>query len=250
MSTGQRLSALLAVCLAAATTTSCATSETPDSTAIHEEPESTVHNSLTDAEREAGWRLLFDGKTLDGWRSYYSVDLPGGWRVEQGTLHRFESGGEIITQDEFANFELSLDWRVAEGGNSGIFYLAGLGSDNIFMSAPEMQVLDDERHPDGQNPLTSAGANYGLYPAPRGIVKPAGEWNHARIMVDSNQVEHWLNGVKIVDYVLGSAEWADLVKNSKFNEWPEYGTARSGHIGLQDHGDPVWYRDIKIRAIG
>lgn len=247
----RKLSVHLAVFLAAVGLfMTCATSETPETSAISEAPASTTHNSLTDAEREAGWRLLFDGETLDGWRSYYSDDLPGGWRVEQGTLHRFDGGGDIITQDEFANFELSLDWRVAEGGNSGIFYLAALGSDNIFMSAPEMQVLDDAGHPDGQDPLTSAGSNHGLHPAPRGVVKPAGEWNHARIVVDSGRVEHWLNGVKMVEYVLGSVEWTVLVKNSKFNEWPEYGTARSGHIGLQDHGDPVWYRDIKLREIG
>ncbi|MFQ5529791.1 MAG: DUF1080 domain-containing protein [Gemmatimonadota bacterium] len=210
----------------------------------------TVHNALSADEREGGWILLFDGATLDGWRSYYSESPPPGWRVEAGTLHRFDGGGDIVTLDEFANFELSLEWRVADAGNSGIFYLAALGSDNIFMSAPEMQVLDDARHPDGRDPLTSAGANYGLYPAPRGVVKAAGVWNHARIVVQDGRVEHWLNGEKVVEYTLGGPEWTELVKNSKFNDWPEYGTARSGHIGLQDHGDPVWYRNIKLRVIG
>jgi hypothetical protein len=210
----------------------------------------TVQNTLTDAERDAGWRLLFNGESLDGWRSYYSLELPDGWRAEHGTLHRFSGGGDIVTTDAFANFELSLDWRVADGGNSGIFYLAALGSDNIFMSAPEMQVLDDAGHHDGQDPLTSAGSNYGLYPAPRGVVNPAGEWNHAVIVIETGRVEHWLNGVKMLEYVLGSEEWTDLVKASKFNDWPEYGLARSGHIGLQDHGDPVWYRNIKLRVIG
>lgn len=209
-----------------------------------------MHNTLTDAEREAGWELLFDGETLDGWRGYHDPGLPQNWGIEDGTMHRFDSGGDIITRDTFSNFELSLEWKVAEGGNSGIFYLAELGYEGIWESAPEMQVLDDERHADGQSPLTSAGANYGLYAAPRGVVNPAGEWNHARIVVDGDYVEHWLNGKLVVEYVLGSAEWAALVANSKFDQWPDYGTARSGHIGLQDHGDPVWYRNIKIRTTG
>lgn len=207
-----------------------------------------VHNTLTEAERDAGWQLLFDGETLDGWRGYYSEDLPDGWRVEDGTIHRFGGGGDIVSNGEYSSFELAVDWKVAEAGNSGIFYLAALGSDAIFMSAPEMQVLDDGGHSNGADPLTSAGANYGLYPAPRGVVYPAGEWNRARIVVSGDQVEHWLNDVRVVEYELGSEEWAELVANTKFSEWPEYGTARSGHIGLQDHGDPVWYRNIKIRV--
>jgi 3-keto-disaccharide hydrolase len=209
-----------------------------------------THNTLSDAERAAGWHLLFDGKTLDGWRGYYSEELPDGWRARDGMLERFGGGGDIMTVPEFTNFELTLEWRLEEGGNSGIFYLAATGSDNIFMVAPEMQVLDDAVHPDGQNPLTSAGANYGLHPAPRGVVHPVGEWNSIRIRVQDERVEHWLNGQKIVEYVIGSPEWTELVANSKFAQWPEYGTARTGHIGLQDHGDPVWYRDIKIREIG
>jgi len=213
-------------------------------------PEPSPHNTLTAAERDGGWRLLFDGATLDGWRGYDSEQVPDGWRVEEGTLHLAGGGGDIVTRDAFANFELSLDWRIADGGNSGIFYRAELGSEAIFMSAPEMQVLDDAGHPNGQNPLTAAGSNFGLYAAPGGVVRPAGEWNHARIVVEGDRVEHWLNGERVVEYTLGSPEWAELVRNSKFNDWPEYGTARSGHIGLQDHGDPVWYRDIKIRVIG
>ena len=154
-----------------------------------------------------------------------------------------------MTVEEFGDFELSLEWKVAEAGNSGIFYRAARGSDNIFMSAPEMQVLDDAGHADGGNPLTSAGANYGLHPATPGVVKPAGEWNEARILVDGNHVEHWLNGQKMVEYELGSPEWKELVANSKFDQWPEYGTAARGHIGLQDHGDPVWFRNIRIREL-
>jgi hypothetical protein len=228
----------------------CATSDPPDSTTTADNPEPAVHNMLTASERDAGWRLLFDGATVDGWRGYGSEEVPAGWSAKDGMLQLDGGGGDIITSEEFANFELALEWRIGEGGNSGIFYLAELGSDAIFMSAPEMQVLDDAGHPNGQDPLTAAGSNFGLYPAPPGIVRPAGEWNQARIVVEGDRVEHWLNGTRVVEYTLGSAEWADLVKNSKFDDWPEYGTARSGHVGLQDHGDPVWYRNIKIRAIG
>ena len=200
-------------------------------------------------EPEAEWRDLFDGQTLTGWRGYHSLSTPPGWRVEDGAIHFSDGKGDLVTTAEFADFELALEWRVAEGGNSGIFYLAPLGFDAIYMGAPEMQVLDDARHRDGGDPLTSAGAAYGLYPAPRGVVNPAGEWNHVRIRVLGNDIEHWLNGERIVAYTLGSAEWRKLVRESKFKEWPMYGMARRGHIGLQDHGDPVWYRNLRIRSL-
>jgi hypothetical protein len=198
---------------------------------------------------DAFWRSLFDGESLQGWRGYHSTEIPGGWRVTEGSLHFSEGKGDLITIEEFADFELSLDWRVSEGGNSGIFYRAALGYENIYMSAPEMQVLDNAGHRDGSDPLTSAGANYGLYPAARGIVRPAGEWNEVLIRVDNGHVEHWLNGHKMVAYVLGSPEWRQRVDGSKFSEWKDYGLAPSGHIGLQDHGDEVWYRNIKIREL-
>ena len=167
----------------------------------------------------------------------------------EGALTRVASGGDIVTSDRFRNFELALEWQVSEGGNSGIFYRAADGAQAIYWSAPEMQVLDDARHPDGKSPLTSAGSAYGLYPAPRGVVKPAGEWNRVRLVVNGNHVEHWLNGVKVVEYELGSADWAERVARSKFTEWPEYGKAAEGRIGLQDHGDRVAYRSVKIRVL-
>jgi hypothetical protein len=208
-----------------------------------------AHNTLSPAEQAAGWKLLFDGKSLAGWGSYEAGKPPAGWRVEDGTLTRFEAGGDIVTVDTFTDFELAIDWKISEGGNSGIFYRAAPGAKAIYESAPEMQVLDDARHRDGGSPLTSAGANYGLHPAPRGVVHAAGEWNQVRILVQGAHVEHWLNGQKIVEYTLGSPEWLALVAKSKFAAWPEYGKAAAGHIGLQDHGDRVWYRNIKLRVI-
>lgn len=209
----------------------------------------TSHNQLTPEQRAQGWRLLFDGTSLDGWRGYNRTDMPAGWQAVDGALTRVARAGDIITVEKFRSFELELEWIVRERGNSGIFYRAIETDAPIYHSAPEMQVLDDERHPDGRDPLTSAGANYGLHPAPRGIVRPAGEWNHARILVDGNRVEHWLNGQKIVEYELHSDDWKQRVAASKFNEWPLYGTAAEGHIGLQDHGDWVAFRNIRIRVL-
>ena len=207
------------------------------------------HNRLTAAERAAGWQLLFDGNSLEGWRGYNSEFMPTGWSVENGLLTRTGPGGDIITEQQFGDFELYLEWLVGPGGNSGVLVRAVEGQEEVYHGAPEMQILDDAGHPDGRSPLTSAGSNYGLHGAPRGIVKSAGEWNSARIVVVNNQVEHWLNGDKVVEYELGSADWLRRVANSKFAQWPEYGRASRGHIGIQDHGDRVSFRNLKVREI-
>ena len=206
-------------------------------------------NVLTPAEQASGWRLLFDGRTTDGWRGYKQTSAPGGWQVVDGALTRTGSGGDIITAGTFANFELSLEWKVAPGGNSGIFYRASEDTDAIYWNAPEMQVLDDARHADGQSRLTGAGAAYGLYEVPAGIVKPAGEWNAVRLVVDGRHVEHWLNGVRVVQYEFWSPDWETRVQASKFAPHPRFGRNTEGHIGLQDHGDWVAYRNIKIRVL-
>jgi hypothetical protein len=211
-------------------------------------PES-PQNMLTPEERAAGWQLLFDGKTTAGWRGYRMNSMPAGWQVVDGALTRVDSAGDIVTSNQYRNFELALEWQVAKGGNSGIFYRVSEDSEYPWRSGPEMQVLDDAVHPDGRSPLTSAGALYGLYPAPRGVVRPAGEWNAVRIVVNGHHVEHWLNGVKVVEAELGSTDWNTSVKQSKFAKMPRYGRNDSGHISLQDHGDRVAYRNIKIRTL-
>ncbi len=206
-------------------------------------------NALTTAERAAGWRLLFDGKTTAGWRGWKMDSMPSGWQVVDGTLKRVKPAADIITTDKFRNFELSLEWNIAKNGNSGIFYRASEDDDAIYWSAPEMQVLDDAGHPDGQSRLTAAGADYGLYPSPAGVVKPAGQWNQVRIVVNGKHVEHWLNGVKVVEYELGSPDWEAKVKASKFASHAHYGRNAEGYIGLQEHEYPVAFRNIKIRVL-
>lgn len=208
----------------------------------------TAPNTLTEAERADGWRLLFDGETTTGWRGFRMDAMPDGWSVVDGVLEFSGRGGDIVTDEEFGDFELVLDWRVGPAGNSGIFYRVNENVDVIYRSAPEYQLLDDAGHADGASELTLAGAAYGLYPAPRDAVRPAGEWNTARIVVRGNHVEHWLNGVQTASYELYSDDWEARVRDSKFNEWPEYGRAERGNIGLQDHGDPVSFRNIKVRV--
>ena len=178
------------------------------------------------------WRPLFDGKTTTGWRNYGKPTISDGWKVQDGSLTRVGAGGDIITNDEFKNFELTIE-----------------DTDAIYWNAVEMQVLDDAKHPDGKSPLTSAGAAYDLYPAPAGHVHPGGEWNTARLLVNGNHVEHWLNGFKMVEYELGSRDWDSKVAGSKFAPHPHFGKNAQGHIGLQDHGNVVAFRNIKIRVL-
>ena len=206
-------------------------------------------NTLTAAERSAGWRLLFDGTSTAGWRGFRMTTMPAGWQARDGALTRVSEAADIITTEQYANFELTLEWQISPKGNSGIMYRVTEADSNSYETGPEMQVLDDEGHKDGLSRLTAAGSVYGLYPAPEGLVRPAGQWNQVRIVVNGNDVEHWLNGTQVAHYVLGSPEWAALVAKSKFRQWPGYGKANVGFIALQDHGDWVAYRSIKIRVL-
>jgi 3-keto-disaccharide hydrolase len=209
----------------------------------------TALNTLTPAEQAQGWRLLFDGKTAAGWRGYRADSLPSGWQAVDGALTRVAAAGDIITREKFTNFELALEWKISVGGNSGIFYRVSEDDAAAYWSGPEMQVLDDAKHLDGLSRLTAAGADYGIYPSPAGIVKPAGEWNAVRLVVNGNHVEHWMNGVKVVEYELGSPDWEAKVRASKFARHVHYGRNATGYIGLQDHGDWVAYRNIRIRVL-
>ena len=196
------------------------------------------------------WTVLFDGKTVKGLRGYKQSGFPDSWEVVDGTLKTVPGHGvDLISEEVYKNFELELEWKVPKGGNSGIFYFATEEGDYIWQSAPEMQVVDDEKHTDGKNTLTSAGALYALIAPSTNVVKPVGEFNQVRIKVKNNHVEHWLNGTKIVEYVYGSDMMWDLVAKSKFNKMPLFAKASEGHIGLQgDHG-LIWYKNIRIRRL-
>jgi hypothetical protein len=202
------------------------------------------------AETTDDWQDLLAGNSLDAWRNYQSDSVSSGWTVQDGILKRSgRRAGDLVTRQQYADFELELEWRVETGGNSGIFFRATEDEKRIYMSAPEVQILDDNHHKDGSSPLTSAGSNYGLHPAPRGIARSAGAWNEVRLKVVGNHVTQWLNSQQIVDYTLGSEDWRKRVADSKFSAWPAYGKATRGHIGLQDHGDPVAFRNIRIRVL-
>ena len=197
----------------------------------------------------AGWRSLID-PGLTAWRGYRRQDVPAGWRVDGGVLHKDTVADDLVSRDEFGDFELAFDWKLAPGGNSGVFYRATEEYDHVYWSGPEYQLLDDAAHPDGRNPLTSAAAAYAIYAPPRGVVKPADEWNTSRLVVRGSHVEHWLNGQKVVDYDLGSDDWRARVAASKFHDYPNYGLARRGHIGLQgDHNGALAIRNLRVRVL-
>lgn len=207
-------------------------------------------NTLTDAEKAAGWRLLFDGQTTNGWRGYKSQTVPVAWHVAHGALAKDTGTADLITTDKYANFDLQLDWKIAPKGNAGIFYRGTEEYDHIYWSAPEYQLLDDARHPDGKSRLTSAGADYAVYPSPAGVVKPADEWNSSLIVAKGDTVQHWLNGQKLLEYVIGSPDWLAKVKASKFAAYPNYGLAKSGYIGIQgDHDGTLSIRNVRIRVL-
>ena len=187
---------------------------------------------------------------MEAFRGYKMQAMPKGWRIQDSTLTKSGSTEDLVTKDQFANFELMLEWKLSPGGNAGIFYRANENNAKVYMSGPEYQLLDDAKHPDGKSRLTSAGADYGLYPSPAGVVKAANEWNATKIVVRGNHVEHWLNGQKVVEYELGSPDWVAKVKASKFLAWKDYGVEKTGHIGIQgDHDGALWIRNVKIRTL-
>jgi hypothetical protein len=209
-----------------------------------------------------GFVSIFDGKTTTGWRGYDKPAFPAaGWEVVDGTLHCIESGtgeagngGDIIYDKKLSNFELDLEWKISEGGNSGIFILAQeLPGEPIYKSAPEMQILDNERHPDaklGVDGNRQAGSLYDLIPAKPQNAKPAGQWNHIHILVYQGTVVFSQNGKNVVEFHLWTEDWKKMVSESKFKDWPWFlNTAKEGYIGLQDHGNDVWFRNIKLKVL-
>ena len=221
----------------------------PSPVAVSAAP-TTGSNTLTPAERDAGWKLLFDGKSLDAWRGYREATVPSGWRAADGLLTKDRPVEDIVSKEEFGDFDLQIEWRIGEAGNGGIFYRGTEEEEKIYWTAPEYQLLDDIKAADNKTRLTCAGAAYGLYPSPEGHLKPVGEWNVTRIIARGPHVEHWLNGYKLLQYELWSADWEAKVAASKFKAWPKYGRARKGHLAMQgDHRGSLAFRSIKIRSL-
>jgi hypothetical protein len=198
----------------------------------------------------AAWQTLFDGKILDTLRGWKAEGMPEGWHVVDGALVKQGNVDDLVTRKQFANFELEMEWKIGEAGNSGIFYRGTREYNQIYWSAPEYQLLDDANAADGRSRLTAAGAAYGIYPAPAGVVKAFGQWNSSRLIVKGEHVEHWLNGQKIVEYDLRSPEWLSKVAASKFSKYPNYGLATTGLIGIQgDHPGELALRHIRIHEL-
>jgi hypothetical protein len=214
--------------------------------------------SLTDAEKAEGWKLLFDGQTLNGWQDFKGRKN-NTWEVLDGTLHckalnekakgDGDERGDIMTAEEFADFELAFDWKISVEGNSGVIFRVTEEFEQPYYSGPEYQLIDDIGHPGKLTEMQKSGANYDMHLVEKKNLKPVGEWNSTKIVAKGNHVEHWLNGEKIVEYELGSADWKKRKEESKWKEWKGYGAAAKGHIDLQDHGSEVWFKNVRIKAI-
>jgi cytochrome c len=215
-------------------------------------------NALLPEERKQGWRLLFDGRTLKGWSGFQREDVPPVWRVRDGALTLAKLAGDtpgkergdLRTADVFGNFELRLQWAVAPGGNSGVFFFVREGVDQrIWRAAPEVQLLDDPRHRDGLLESHRAGALYDIYPPACNALRPPGEYNDLRLVVRSGHVEHWLNGYRVVQYELDSEDFKARLARSKFRDAPYFAKERRGHLAVQDHGDEIRFRSIRVREL-
>lgn len=210
-------------------------------------------NKLSDIEKKEGWKLLFNGKDLNGWRTFQGKEITG-WKVIDGVLNNSgqgsDHGGDIVSKEKFQNFELSLEWKIASRSNSGIFFHVNekIGT-AIYESGPEYQLLDDKGWPDKLHDDQYTGSNYGMQAPQNALVKGLDEWNQTRIIVDGTHVQHFLNGVKVVDYQLWDTDWNTRKENGKWKDYPNYGLAKKGNIGLQDHGGLARFRNIKIKVI-
>ena len=213
-------------------------------------------NQLTDVEKQQGWKLLFDGKTSRGWHTFNKKTFGEGWKIENGALYRAASiikgeAGDICTDEVYENFDLKLQWKISKNGNSGIMFLVQESKDYDapYLTGPEMQVLDNEGHPDGKIHKHRSGDLYDLIASASEPVHGVGEWNDAEIILDHGILSLYLNGVQTVKTTLWDKNWDELVSGSKFSKMPGFAKSKSGHIDLQDHGNDVWFRNIRIKAL-
>ncbi len=212
-------------------------------------------NTLTAAEKKAGWKLLFDGKTLNGWRMYQSKPADC-WGAKDGEIYckgskedKSDLRADLVSTEKFDNFELSIEWKIAAQGNSGIMYHVTEDLGAAYLTGPEYQLIDDDGYPGKLEDWQKTAADYAMYPTTSRPVKPVGQFNVTKIVVNGSHREHWLNGVKVVEFEAWSDDWNQRKANGKWKDTPEYGMNKSGHICLQDHGSGVWFKNIKIRQL-
>ena len=209
-------------------------------------PAQEQHNQLTDEEKSAGWELLFDGKSLEHWRNYRKSDVGDGWKVVDGEIvWQQKQAGDLITRQTYMGFEFKVDYKISQGGNSGLMYHVTEDQPRPWQTGPEIQIQDNAGGHDPQK----AGWLYQLYPASQDATNPAGQWNTLHIKITPQKCVQFMNGVKYCEYVKGSDEWNQKVKASKFGRMPMFGKPNNGHICLQDHGNVVAFRNIKVRRI-
>lgn len=200
-----------------------------------------------DAKPDAdGFVSLFDGKTMAGWRGYKKNEVPKGWKVVDGAITRVAGGGDLMTIGQYGDYDFRFDWKISKGGNSGVIYRVRTGDPASYFSGPEYQVLDDK----GKNRSnTSAGSLYALYVPEGKEIRPAGEWNTGRVVLKDGKGEHWLNGKKVLEFDMNSDDWKQRIAKSKFSKWKQFATVDKGHICLQDHGNEVAYKNLKIKEL-
>lgn len=214
------------------------------------QPAFAADNQLTAEEQADGWQLLFNGKDMSQWRSFKQPTVNEKWKIEDGAITlTLGGGGDLISKQSYKNFELTLDWKIAEAGNSGILILADEKGKYIYSHAPEIQILDNERHPDNKLDTHLSGSLYDMIASPVASHKKAGEWNSTKIRLENSALTIWQNDVQTAKVTIGSAEWNSLIAKSKFASWEGFAAAKEGHIGLQDHGDKVWFKNIKIKEL-
>lgn len=212
-------------------------------------------NQLTKEEEKAGWKLLFDGKTMDGWRTFKNKS-GNSWEIINNELHckgsatdKSDLRDDLITTDQFENFELSIDWKIASGGNSGIMYHVTEEYDAAYLSGPEYQLIDDEGFPEKLEDWQKTAADYAMYNVTSRPTKPVGQYNNSKIVFNKGHVEHWLNGVKVLEFEAWSDDWHKRKAAGKWKEEKGYGMSKTGHICLQDHGSEIWFKNIKIKPL-
>jgi hypothetical protein len=209
--------------------------------------QSPADNTLTPAEKAAGWKLIFDGRSTAGWRGFKTPAPDRGWRVEDGALTPDpKTSKDLVTKANYGNFELDFDWKISPKGNSGVIYHVIPVGDETYESGPEYQILDNAH---GEPPLQRAASLFALYAPSKDMTRPVGQFNHGRLVVDHGRVQHWLNGEKVVEYDINSPDFKARVAGSKFKQWPQFATGKTGAIALQNHGDAVWFKNLKIKVL-